>query len=450
MITLDDDQEAAVQRMVNEPTRAALNASQYGVGKTVVTVEVAKRLGGSVNLIICPLFTKKSWAKTILGQVPDAEIKFVDNKTVGGRINMTDLLNAEAGWYIIGREFFRTKQDLINKMSHKIHFAVYDECQSWANHKSLGFKKMKAFRPQYKMACSATPARNKFTGMYAIHQWLWPKLEGHQSFWHWVADWCETEEDYFAGTVVKGERNPGEFVKVLPCYIRLEKDFGDPIEYEISIELSPAERKIYNQVEKMMIAWLEDHPLVIKFPHTKRMRLRQITLGEVGYDPVEDKVFFGEDMKSTKYDTLVEILKEFPDEPMLIFAQSEIFVDIVTKRLVRDGFKAEKWSGKVTERNREAIKQRFIDSEIDYIVATPASIGEGTDGLQHRARMMVWLERSDDGMVNDQGFRRLFRRGQKRQVVSVSIMAEDTYDWGQLSALLEQRIAMNKSLRKGG
>jgi hypothetical protein len=62
--------------------------------------------------------------------------------------------------------------------------------------------------------------------------------------------------------------------------------------------------------------------------------------------------------------------------------------------------------------------------------------------------MMVWLERSDDGMVNDQAFRRLFRRGQERQVVSVSIMAENTYDWGQLSKLIEQRLAMNKSLRK--
>lgn len=447
MIHLDAEQEQAVVRMVAEPTKAALNASQYGVGKTIVTVEVARRLGGAVNLIICPVFTKLSWKNTILGQEPTAQVSMISSLKAGKQA-LEDLLNLKPGWYIVGREYFRSKQDLINKISHHIDFAAYDECQAFANHRGLSFKLMKHFKPKYKMALSATPARNRFTGMWAIHQWLWPKLEGHASFWTWVKDWCETEDDFFAGTAIKGEKNPGEFVKRLPCYIALEKDFGDPEEFEISVELSARERSIYNQIEKTMIAWLEDNPLVIKFPATKRIRLRQVTLGEIAYDPEKDEVYFPEDMKSTKYNTLVQVLKEFPDEPMLVFVASQKYASVVTKKLQNDGFRAFEWSGAVSEKQREQIKQWFIDGEIDYIVATPASIGEGTDGLQHRARMMVWLERSDDGMVNEQAFRRLFRRGQERQVVSLSIIAEDTYDRGQLSNLIDQRLAMNKSLRR--
>lgn len=449
MIQLDDDQLSAVARMVAEPTRAALNASQYGVGKTVVTVEVAHQLGGSVNLIICPLFTKRSWAKTILGQVPDARIRMIDSRKEGQQ-NLQALLNAEPGWYIVGREYFRAKQNLINPMSHLINFAAYDECQAWSNRKSKGFVLMKKFKPQYRMALSATPARNRFTGMYAIHQWLWPKLEGHQSYWAWVNDWCEIENDFFEGTKVVGEKIPGAFVNILPCYIRLEKNFGDPIEVEINVELSAKERRIYQQIEKTMIAWLEEHPLVIKFPITKRMRLRQVTLGEISVDPETDEVYFPEGMKSTKLDTLEEIMTEYPDEPMLIFAQSQRFVRTAVKRLQDKGFRVFEWSGAVTEHQREQIKTWFIDGDIDYIFATPASIGEGTDGLQERARMMVWVERSDDGMVNEQAFRRLHRRGQKRQVVSVSIIADNTYDAGQLSRLITQKLAMNKSLRKRG
>lgn len=449
MITLDADQEEAVQQMVASPTKAALNASEYGTGKTVVTVEVAHRLGGRVNLIICPIFTKRSWRKTILGQVPDADVYMLDS-TKAGKENFERFLKLEPGWYIVGREWFRSKQkDFINPISHAIDFAAYDECQAWANHRGLSFSLMKQFKPRYKMALSATPARNKFTGMWAIHQWLWPSMEGHRSFWRWVSDWCETEDDYFAGTVIKGEKNPGEFVKKLPCYIRLTKDFGTPHEFEIWVELSPAERKIYSQIEKRMIAWLEDNPLVIKFPHTKRLRLRQVTLGEISYNPEEDRVYFNKNMKSTKYDTLLQVMQEFPDEPMLIFAHSQRFVEAIVERMQDEGFRAFEWSGAVSEAQREQIKTWFIDGEIDYIVATPASIGEGTDGLQHRCRIMVWLERSDDGMVNEQAFRRLHRRGQERQVVSISILAEDTYDGGQLSNLIEQRIAMNKSLRKG-
>lgn len=448
MLTPDPAQEEAIERMVAEPTKAALNASQYGVGKTLVTVEVAKRLGGEVNLIVCPIFTKKSWAATIIGQVPDATVKMIDSTRVG-RQHMVELLAGDPGWYIIGREYFRSKQkQFINPMSHKIHFAAYDECQAWANHKSTGFILMKKFKPQYRMALSATPARNKFTGMYAITQWLWPKLEGHQSFWTWVEDWCETHDDYFSGTVIDGELNPGSFVKTLPCYIMLEKDFGTVEEIEIIVELSAKERKIYDEIEKRMIAWLDENPLVIKFPHTKRIRLRQVTLGEISYDKETDTVFFDKGMKSTKYDTLKQIMQEFPDEPMMIFVASQKYAETVTAKLQDDGFRVFEWSGAISAAKRDQIKQWFLDGEIDYIVATPASIGEGTDGLQHRSRFMVWLERSDDGMHNEQAFRRLFRRGQTKQVISVSIIAEDTYDRGQLSSLITQKLAMNRSLRK--
>jgi hypothetical protein len=448
MINLDDDQEAAVQMMVDSPTRAALNASQYGTGKTVVTVEVARRLGGAVNLIICPIFTKRSWRSTILGQVPDADVRMIDS-TKAGRENFEALLTAEPGWYIVGREYFRTKQKLINPMSKRINFAAYDECQAWANHRGVGFSLMKQFHPQYKMALSATPARNKFQGMFAIHQWLWPKMEGHRSFWTWVEDWCETEDDYFGGTVVVGEKNPGEFVKALPCYVRLEMDLGEPHEFEILVELSPTERRIYDQINKRMVVFLQEHPLIIKLPAIKRMRLRQVTLGEITYDKETDTVLFDKNMKSTKYEALLQLMEEFRDEPMLIFAASQKYVHALAERMQDEGFRAFEWSGQVTETQREQIKQWFIDGEIDYIVATPASIGEGTDGLQTRCRFMVWMERSDDGMHNEQAFRRVFRRGQTRQVVSVSILAEDTYDQGQLDKLVAQQLAMNESLRKG-
>lgn len=448
MIQLDDDQEAAVQRMLAEPTRAALCAAQYGVGKTVIAVELGIRLRGDVNLVICPVFTRKSWEATIVGQGVRPESVHIIDSRKAGREAYSDLLAGIPGWYIIGREYFRSKQGEINPMSPKIDFAVYDECQAWANHRSAGFRLMKKFKPAWKLAMSATPARNRFTGMFAIHQWLWPKMEGHQSFWTWVERWCETKEDYFAGTVIVGEKHPGEFVKRLPCYIMLEKDFGDPEKYEIIVELSPKERKIYKQIEDRMIAFLRENPLVIKFPHTKRIRLRQASLGELAYDPDEDEVYFPEDMKSSKLDTLIALMKEAPDEPMLIFTASQKYAEVVTYRLQSNGFRAMEWSGAISAKDREQIKEWFIDGTIDYIVATPGSIGEGTDGLQHRARVMVWMDRSDDGMINEQAFRRLYRRGQKHQVVSISLIAEDTYDRGQLNNLIEQTLSMNKSLRK--
>lgn len=449
-IELDDDQLQAVVRMVNEPTRAALNASLYGTGKTVVTVEAAQQIApDGVKLIVAPLHTHSSWKKTILGQFPDASVQRISSLK-SGKQALENLLTIEPGWYIIGREYFGTRRvgDQIAKISPKIGIIAYDECQRWSNHKSQGYRLMKRMKPQYRMALSATPAGNKFSGLFAITQWLWPRFEGHASFWAWVADWCETKEDHFAGTVIVGEKNSGEFVKTLPCYIRLEKDFGEPLESQIVVELSPKERKIYDQIEKTMIAYLKDNPLVVKLPVTKRLRLRQASLGELSYDPESDTVFFDKDMKSSKYDAMMGFLRDYPDEPALILTHSARYALAVAYKMKLEGLNVALWSGEVSAKQRDQIKEQFINGELDYIVATIASIGEGTDGLQYRCRLMVWLSREDSMMLNEQAFRRLHRRGQQRTVLSIDIVADKTYDEGQLSTLIQRALDMNRSLRK--
>jgi superfamily II DNA or RNA helicase len=445
-IQLDEDQLAAVERMVNEPTRAALNGSLYGTGKTVVTVEVAAALGGAVNVIVCPIFTRLSWRDTILRQYNDADVAIIDS-TVGGKRALADLQAGIAGWYIVGREFFATKgvQEALRLKWKYIDFLAYDECQKWANRKSAGFRMMKNVKPGYKMALSATPFGNRFQNMYAITKWLWPDLYG--GFWNWANQWCEFEYDAFAGTVPTGEKKPGEYVNSLPCYVRIEAEFDEPREYEVEIKLSPAERKIYDQFEKSLIVWLGDNPLIGKLPSIKRLRLREMTLGEVTIDPEIDRVYYPDDMKSTKYETLTSLIDEYGSEPALIFTHSQKYAEVVARRLQKDGYRAVEWSGKISEKVRSQQKIDFEEGRIDYMVATPGSIGEGTDGLQHRARLMIWLSRDDNNMLNQQAFRRLYRRGQTKQVISVDIVAEKTYDRGQLSSLIEQQLKNNESLK---
>jgi superfamily II DNA or RNA helicase len=452
---LDPDQEAAVEKVVNEPTRAVLNASQFGTGKTLVTVESAQRIGGDgVILIAAPLFTKHSWASTILRQHPTAVVQFI-NSSKAGKAAMENMLASVPGWYIIGREYLASKRvrEQVIPFHHKLDVFIYDECARWANYKSAGWTQvMKRMRnAKFKMALSATPAGNKFTGLFTITHWLWPKYEGHDSYWTFVADHCETHEDWFAGVVVDGEKNPGHYVASLPCYVRLEKDFGEPLEAEIKVELSPRERAAYNKFEDNLILWLGDNPMVAKFPIVKRVRLRQMTLGELAYDEVNDEITFDPGMKSTKYEALKGLIAEYEDEPMVIFTESQKYANLVVQKLVADGYAAAEWSGKVNEKSREEIKRRFMDSDgVDYIVATVASIGEGVDGLQARSRFMVWLSRSDNNQLNEQAFRRLYRRGQDRQVISVDIVAMDTYDEGVLSNNIEQALRMNRSLKKDG
>lgn len=450
-LTPDPEQEAAIKKMVASPTSAALNASLYGTGKTLVTVEIIGRLGHSVNLIAAPKNTRYSWEHTIKRQYPDVDVYHIRNDTKDGRAASELFQSGHPGWYIIGRELLLGKNmaPLLEKPINKyVGVLAFDECQSWSNRKSQGFGRIKKFNPQYKLALSATPFGNKFQNLWAIVRWLWGDVAAARSFWVWVREWCKTAYNPFTPQTpdVVGEAVEGAFVSTLPTYVRLEADFGEPMHEEIVVALSAKERKIYDTLKKQMIVWLGENPLILKFPHTLRMRLRQISLGEVTVTD-EDVVDYPLDMKSTKLDTLFEIINEIPDEPMLVLTHSKKFAKVVEYRMQEAGLRAFSWTGDTTEKQREKIKQFFIDGDIDYIIATPGAIGEGTDGLQHRARVMVWLSRDENGMLNEQAFRRLYRRGQERRVLSIDIVAEDTYDRGQLDHLIEQAINNNRILK---
>src|SRR5699024_9730405 len=83
---------------------------------------------------------------------------------------------------------------------------------------------------------------------------------------------------------VAGEKSPGLIVKDFPCYIhrtqrQVLKELPEVIEREIMVDMLPAQRKIYSQVEGEALAWLEHHRVATPLPITQRLRIRQIALG---------------------------------------------------------------------------------------------------------------------------------------------------------------------------
>jgi SNF2 family DNA or RNA helicase len=202
---------------------------------------------------------------------------------------------------------------------------------------------------------------------------------------------------------------------------------------------------MYTEMESNLVTWLGDNPMVAELPITARARLRQITLGTPTFN-AEGEVDFDINSKSSKIDALKEIISDLDDEPVLIFTHSQRFCPVVVHRL---GNRAVEWSGKTSARERERILSQFgTRNGPRYIVATIAAIGEGVDGLQDRCNTEVWLSRSDDRIINEQAGKRLHRRGQKRAVRSIDIIAPNTYDEGILSGQVRQALAMNESMRR--
>lgn len=448
ILTPTPEQEDAIVKMVWETSGGALNASTMGAGKTLKAVEVVKRRGDKFVLLIAPLGTRLGWKATFDRQGVALPFKWI-NSTKEGKDNLTDWMKAEPGIYFVGTEYFVrlgwNKSARTKVWAQEADIILFDEAHRSQNRHSKTYKTLKQLRAPFKISMSGTPTGNSFSGAWAVSKWLWPDdIEG--SYYNWRDRWCELENDFFepSGKKVVGEKKPGAFFNSLPCYIRLESELDvSLIEEQVFVELSASQRSAYQKLEKDMIVWVENNPLVVEFPVTLRTRLRQATLGMFSVTETGE-VVFKDDCKSTKIDALEDILQNrIEGEPALILTDSRKFADVICARIPN----ALPWHGEVSQSKREDYKSKFLSGEAKYIVAVIAAIAEGVDGLQHATRNIVWVSRSDNRILNEQAMKRVHRHGQTHQVHSFDIVAIDTYDSGVISDQLKKALEMNRTLK---
>jgi len=98
-------QRDAIERITNEPTGAALVASETGTGKTLVAVECLR--SDEVSLIVCPLSVINSWRESIIAQHPelDGHVHTIKNTDKKNKV-FHMLEKGVPGAYLIGSEFF--------------------------------------------------------------------------------------------------------------------------------------------------------------------------------------------------------------------------------------------------------------------------------------------------------------------------------------------------------
>src|SRR5690625_639418 len=425
-----------------------LNASQLGRGKTAMTVQYILETGAEVVLLIVPLGTRIGWERHLKMMGWEHPIHRIESKN-----DHFDLLaDGKPGAYIVGREYFtlsgtsaknRDVRYDWKKVAHLIDVCVFDEVHQLQNRKSKAFEHIRTFHPKMKIGLSGTPSGNKFQGFYGVTRWLWPDIIP-DSYWNWGATWARVVHDAFTFQKVEEEREPGAFVQSLPGYYRLESNLDTELhENQLIVELSPKQRKLYEQMEEDAVAWLEENPLIAEIPITKRIRLRQITLG-VPSIVEDDVVDYKDNCASSKLDALQEFIRDNPDEPLLILLDSAKFAKIAAKRL---GKHARPWTGDNTQREREEMLRGF-GHEFKYLVATIPAIGEGVDGLQRVCNHVIWLSRSENSILNAQAAGRMYRTGYTEPVHRIDIIAENTYDEGVLSRTLELALQRNASAAK--
>ena len=467
-----EDQRSAIDYILAE--KAVLLKAPTGAGKTLVGVQSAQESGAEVILCVAPLNTFSGWQATVERQWPDHPPFHIITSKVAGKRAHAALLTGERGFYIIGREYF--KRFGWSKLRNKCDFIILDECHVASNHKSMMFKMLKTAKAPYKLAMSATPWGNKVEGAWSLARWLYPE-KTESRFLNWVTEFFHTEKNpyaehdpangKFANPLITSERNPGAVWASLPGKYRMKSVYkADPTIHYIDVEISREQRRIYNDLERDAIAWLDDHPLAVDLPPVLNMRLRQICLAvpsikqdwvrkqdkDTGeWDKVwDDVIYFEDDARSSKADAVLELLSDLhaeKPEPVVIYTDSRHFATLLAKRLQSKGYRARQFIGGMSPAERAWKKDNF-GVEFDVIVCTIPTVAEGLDGWQLVSNLEIWANVSYNPLLNTQAKGRLSRTGQKRTVQRYMIRAVNTVESKQHQRLKSSEDLMNASIEE--
>ena len=492
--SFDSDQQQAIESIVQSATRngglgAVLNASETGAGKTAISCEVLAQLNVNTALVVAPLNTLDSWEQTIqeFTTLPTFRI----DSTKQGIANQAALVQGQRGVYLVTREFFslsatsvepklKNQQAVIEdgaepeytrgrqarwswaKCNPNLDVAIVDEGHSMSNRWSAGYRTLKQLAPrELKMYLSATPFRSDFSRAWAPTRWLWPDVIDRSQA-RWGAQWAEYGYNPFKGghnkMEIVGEKNPGAFVKSLPCYVRIEYE-KKPVElHKIRSRLTPEQDKQYDQMLRDALTWLDENPLVAELPIVKLTRLRQMLLGEVTFNDRGD-VDFATDTNSDKIRQCIALAKRHKDESILFFVDSQKFSEVLAQRLTDAGEPSYAWNGRKSKKQRANAKAAFLatttttttttttEEPIKHLVAVPAAIAEGSDGLQHQSHIECWVNKPFDAVMVQQAEGRLNRRGQSHdKIISYELIVPGTVDEDDIARNLRKTKGMVESL----
>lgn len=442
------------------------NFSDMGTGKTYsaigldeVRVTKQSRHQAPRTLVVAPLSVLSSWEEHYNNLVPEAVTRMINPKK-----RHLFLKDKKADVYMLHWDALRLMPELQEmEWTH----VIADEVHRGKNRKAKQTKALKRIPSLFKSGLSGTPMINRPDELWSILNWLYPKQ--FTSYWKFYNRYCEFEMIYPGNfRKVTGPKNVDELrallkdftvrhLKVNSCCDGRHPEGVNPWLPEKYytrewVELTPGQRRSYDQMRKEMIAWVgeqQDKPLIAPVAIAKLVRLQQFALASCN---VSGSIS-GPDMHvtleepSSKLDALMDIITDNPNESIVVFSQFNQMIKLVEQRLNKHNIASVKVTGDVSQSARQVGINRFQNGEARIFLGTIAAGGQGI--TLTRANTVVFLDRSWSPALNMQAEDRLHRVGQKNAVQVIDLMARNTVDLGRHQRLEEKWGWLRKVLGDG-
>jgi SNF2 family DNA or RNA helicase len=438
--------------------------NEPGLGKTgsaIRTLQVLRELGRGPlpALIVCPNSLKLTvWQEELALWAPELRVQVVD----GSAVQRRKQLGVEADVFILNYESVRLHSNLAaygsNAMTEKekmpkelnhmgLRTVIFDEGHRVRNIKSAGSREREdgtkvtgsqatraawavAHGATFRYVMTGTPVANHLGDMWSLIHLVEPTwAPGKTKFMNLYA---KTSFNAFGGVDVLGinPEHQAELDLIVHALMRrVPKSLALPqlpeklpVQYRHT-HMTPAQAKIYKQMEAKLFAELESGDLLfVKNGNhlAKLSRLCQFAAANATLTD-DDKVILTD--PSGKIDDLVDLLEEMGDAPLVVAATSRQLVELAAARLDKVGINHVSITGAVSGEDRQTAVTRFQNGDVRVIFLT---LGAGAEGITlTRADTMLFMQESYETVQNNQAQDRIYRIGSERHQ-SIRIIVQIT------------------------
>ena len=400
-------------------------------------------LSVSKVLVIAPLrVAMDTWPAEIRkwDHLRDLDVSVI----VGDAKTRTAAINRPAMVYIINRENTKWLVEYYEKNGRRWDFdcVVIDELSSFKNHQSQRFKWLRKIRPYVKqwIGLTGTPTSNGLMD-------LWAEigiLDGGERLGRFIGRYREA---YFrpgamnphTGIVYQYTIRPGAeeqiYRKISDITISMKAlDYLKMPEYVSvthEVQMSPAERDIYDRMKNDLIIPLEDGDIDAVNAASLSNKLLQMSNGAV-YDENQSVRL----IHQRKLEMLEDLIEAANGQPVLV-----AYWFRHDKARIQEYLKSTGCETREIKESKDI--QDWNAGKIPVALIHPASAGHGLN-IQDGGHILIWFGLTWSLELYMQANARLWRQGQKNTVTIHHIITKGTVDEDVMAALEAKDVTQEK------
>lgn len=445
--------------------RDALLGDEMGTGKTIQVLEALRvrqwyKKDALPALVICPNTTKTNWAREMKRWFPSANPYIVAGSLPVRRRILAQAAKDPLAFVIVNFEGVRghsrlapygsvrlrrclecdkhggekitdTRCEVHPKEFNAIPWAtvIVDEAHRMKDPKALQTRAAWAVghgpSVQRRWALTGTAIANDPSELWSVMHFVNPLEYPRKTAY--VDRYCLMAFNGYGGLSVVGLQPTAreEFHKIFdPRYRRMTKNLVElqlpkKIHMEFRVEMTPKQRKAYEEMEDTLVTRLENGDVIVaKSNLSAQIRLLQFAASMCEVDEVTGVVTPVD--PSPKIDALMEIITDHGDEPLVVAASHKKLINLAAKRLAKHKIRFGLITGDQDEWDRQKALDDLDEGKIQVLLFTMKAGGTGLN--MTRAGTLVYLQQDWSMVEMIQTENRVHRIGSEKHHKNINII----------------------------